>query len=170
MKKSITILLFTLFFINITNAQIIIGTDINNITSTTSSLIQFQDNNSKGIILPANTQTPTSPTNGTFLYDQTDQKVKMYENNSWVNLSDIGDNSSLVKNVSDDNGDGIILGANSSSARGVLVLESSEKALVLPRVNDPVATVISPYPGMICYDTTSKTIAIFDGKKWNFWK
>ena len=42
--------------------------------------------------------------------------------------------------------------------------------MILPKVNQPEINVKSPYPGMICYDTASKTVAIFDGKVWNYWK
>ena len=55
-------------------------------------------------------------------------------------------------------------------SKGILVLESTDKAMVLPRVNDVVNDIISPYPGLMCYDITSKTIAFFDGKVWNYWK
>ncbi|NML72171.1 hypothetical protein HHL23_20615 [Chryseobacterium sp. RP-3-3] len=61
-------------------------------------------------------------------------------------------------------------GAASSSAQGVLMLESTSKALVLPKVNHPVTSMKSTIAGTMCYDTVSKTIAVFDGVKWSFWK
>lgn len=170
MKLYLYLFLFVSFITNKTNAQLIIATDKNTVNTTESTLVQFQDNDTKGIILPANTTTPINVSNGTFLFDQSENKVKMYENESWVDLSDTGDHSTIVSNNSFDSGEGVIIGADTSIVDGVLVLESTNKALVLPRVNDPVVNVISPYPGMICYDTKSKTIAIFDGKLWNFWK
>ena len=155
---------------NEAKAQFIIATNESAVLSNQSTLMQFQDNDTRGIILPANINAQTSPTNGTFILDQSDKKVKMFENNSWVNLSEEGELSSLITNNSTDNGEGVIVGADSSNAEGVLVLESDDRALVLHRINDLVTNVNSPYPGMIAYDTKSKTIAIFDGKVWNFWK
>ncbi|MNG09522.1 hypothetical protein D3C84_929420 [compost metagenome] len=62
------------------------------------------------------------------------------------------------------------MGAKESAADGVLVLESADKALVLPKVNNPHITVKSPYTGMMCYDLNKKAVAIFDGVVWNYWK
>ena len=169
MKKYIYLFLFVLV-INKANAQLIIATDNNNVKQTESTLIQFEDGYTKGIILPANTQVTTNPTNGSFTFDQSDRKVKMYENDQWVSLTPTGDSGAILTINSNDNGEGVIVGAETSTAEGVLVLESDDRALVLPRIDNPVVNVNSPYPGMIAYDTTSKTIAIFDGKLWSFWK
>ena len=34
----------------------------------------------------------------------------------------------------------------------------------------PHLNVKSPYPGMMCFDTVSNTLAVFDGENWNYWK
>ena len=96
----------------------------------------------------------------------------MYENNTWVDLTDVGDQSSVIPNLSDDSSQnqGVIIGSETSDAKGVLVLESSDKALILPRISSPHLTVKSPYPGMLCYDTVGLALAIFDGKVWSYWK
>jgi hypothetical protein len=57
-----------------------------------------------------------------------------------------------------------------SNAKGVLVLESADKAMILPKITNPHTTVKNPYPGMMCYDLTSKSLAVFDGANWNYWK
>ncbi|WP_353117470.1 hypothetical protein [Myroides odoratus] len=53
---------------------------------------------------------------------------------------------------------------------GIVVLEGSTKALVLPKIMNPHLTVKSPYPGMMCYDSNRKALAVFDGVLWNYWK
>ncbi|WP_126651549.1 hypothetical protein [Chryseobacterium aureum] len=125
-----------------------------------------------GIILPAVEALPTgaAATNGTFLLDKTDLTIKMRSNDLWVPLSDAGNLTGITANTSPETGGGVIIGAASSPAQGVLVLEAANKALVLPKVNDPVANMKSPVAGTICYDTVSKTMAVFDGLKWSFWK
>lgn len=125
-----------------------------------------------GIILPMVDALPTgtAASNGTFLLDKTDLRVKMRENDLWVPLSDAGSLTGTMPNASAEAGGGVIIGAASSPAQGVLVLESASKALVLPKVNDPVTSMKSPIAGTICYDTVSKTVAVFDGLKWSFWK
>jgi hypothetical protein len=125
-----------------------------------------------GIILPVVEVLPTgaAATNGTFLLDKTDLTIKMRQNDLWVPLSDPGSLTGTMPNTSAETGSGVIIGAASSPAQGVLVLESTSKALVLPKVNDPVANMKSPVAGTMCYDTVSKTISVFDGLNWSFWK
>ncbi|MBV8325050.1 hypothetical protein [Chryseobacterium sp.] len=134
--------------------------DFNNITG-----------NTKGLILPATSGLPTGAlVNGTFVFDVTDNKVKVYENDVWKDLSDPGSSAAVVVNNTAETGKGVIIGASSSTADGVLVLEAQDKAMILPKITTPHVNVKNPYPGMICYDTTSKTLAIFDGTVWNYWK
>ncbi|WP_313385057.1 hypothetical protein [Chishuiella sp.] len=175
MKKIIYSTLFLSLF-SISHAQVSIGKEKSEGSST---IFDFNNtNNTNGIILPAVTTTPNNldavNNGGTFIFDQTDSKVKMFENGSWVDLSDSGDNSTITKlnlnNTSNEVGNGVVIGANSSNAKGVLVLESDDKAMILPYIAEPEKNVKSPYPGMICYDTKSNTIALFDGKVWNYWK
>jgi len=175
MKKTLYSTFFLVLF-SISFGQISIGKEK---VDGASTLFDFNNvNNTNGIILPAVTTTPADldATNngGTFIFDQTDSKVKMYENGTWINLSDKGDNSVITElklnNNSKEVGEGVIIGAESSKAKGVLVLESEDKAMVLPYIDMPEKNVKSPFPGMICYDSTRNSIALFDGKVWNFWK
>ena len=132
------------------------------------------NNNVLGIILPAveRESMVTSPSNGTFIYDHNAKIVKMREGDAWISLSDAGNNSQIVVNASDDlnANQGAIIGSATSAAKGVLVLESSDKAMILPRIANPHTNVKSPYPGMLCYDTVRKSLAVFDGTNWNYWK
>lgn len=160
---------FTFLFASICSfAQMGIGKD----NLGTSVLLDFGDNdsNTNGIILPAVNVQPQNAANGTFVLDYASAKVKMKQNDVWVDLSDKGNVSSIKTNSSAEIGQGVVLGAKASTANGVLVLEHETKALVLPKVVNPDKTVIGPYPGMICYDTESKSIAVFDGVSWNYWK
>lgn len=138
-----------------------------------NTLLDFDQSptNSKGIILPAVTNaTNVALTNGTFVFDINTKKVRMVENNVWKDLSDAGNTSNLISNTSNDIGNGVIMGAETSAATGILVLEATDKAMILPKITNPHLTVKSPYAGMMCYDTVSKTLAVFDGTNWNYWK
>lgn len=185
MKKSL--LLMAGIFITSLNAQIGIGKTV---ISGTGSIMEFDGNtsnqlsdnttaNTKGLILPAVRETPnfgtsgsatSIPQNGTFLFDRQTKKNRFYENGVWKDLSDEGSTSALVPIAGTETGNGVIIGAPSSAAKGVLVLESANKALVLPHIFNPHLTVINPYPGMMCYDTKSNSIAVYDGINWNYWK
>ena len=134
--------------------------------------------NTFGIIVPAvedlTKVLADAPENnhGTFLFDKNDSKMKMYEDGIWKNLGEAGDKTKLVSNTSAEQTSqhGTIIGSPTSDAKGALILESSNKAMILPRIANPHLTVKSPYAGMMCYDTVSKSLAVFDGANWNYWK
>ena len=173
MKKNIIFLLFIISNWSL-NAQVAIEkTSLDG-----SSILDFPFGTTKGIILPALTTIPAEVNGSLGLY-RGDGRVYMRQNNIWVPLTEDNGNlnglATLINNPSPEavttpGASGVIIGATTSAASGVLVLESSTLALTLPNVNDPSKNVKSPYPGMICYDTASKSVAVFDGKYWNYWK
>lgn len=188
MKTMILSGLMLMFMSNL-NAQMVIGKanangasallDFDGNTATEASTDQ-ETTNYKGIILPAvdaepsySVITPTTdnPNNGTFIYDLSNQSVKMFQNGAWVTMTSEGGNiTDVVLNPSAEDGDGVIIGDDSSSAEGVLILESADKALILPQVKNPHLTVKGAYPGMMCYDTVSNSIAVYDGTVWSYWR
>ncbi|TKB98152.1 hypothetical protein [Pedobacter cryotolerans] len=140
-------------------------------SSSASSVLEFANGTTKGIILPSVETLPTTPANGTFLLDKTDKKIKIYQNGYWLELSGVGNTTTIVPySGTVDNGKKTIIGDKTTTADGILVLEATNKALVLPHVANPHLNVKTPYPGMLCYDTVSKSLAVFDGSVWNYWK
>lgn len=167
--KNISIVAAVAFF-NFSVAQVAIGKQV---VDGNSTVLDFNNvaGNTKGLILPATSGVATGAlVNGTFVFDTTDNKVKVYENDTWKSLSDVGSSAAVVANTTAELGKGVVMGQSSSTADGVLVLESPDKAMILPQISAPHLNVKNPYPGMICYDTASKTLAVFDGSVWNYWK
>ncbi len=163
------ILKIFVLFICVQNSFCQVGIYINPITS--SAILDFETGKNKGIVLPIVESLSTSIINGTILMDKTDKKVKMRQNDAWVNLTTEGNITNVVFNTSAESlNNGVVIGASSTAATGVLILESTTKALVLPKVASPHLNIKSPVAGMICYDTTSNTMAIFDGLSWHYWK
>ncbi|MDN3693718.1 hypothetical protein QWZ06_16160 [Chryseobacterium tructae] len=173
MKKNIInillLLLPTTFY-----TQIAIGKA--NITGT-STILDFDNSagNTRGIILPAVQNSPVykgthNANNGTFIFDQSTSKIRMYQNDAWIDISSVGSRNNIMPNTSPGSSLSIIMGSSSSAAKGVLILESSNKAVILPQITNPHTSVANPYPGMMCYDRASKSVAFFDGKVWNYWK
>lgn len=163
MKKLFLFILFPAIF----NAQVAIGkTQIDG-----SGLLDFSAGTTNGIILPrvTDTETMNATVPGTLVFDSTSSRVK-YFNGSWADLSDKQGASPTLLPGNDITTTGVIIGASSSSATGVLVLESDTRALILPKVIDPVANVKSPVAGMICYDPVTKMICVYNGTEWFFWK
>ncbi len=170
MKKYFILSVLSLALCSIALSQ----TAIEKKTTDVSSVLDFASGTTKGIILPAVETLPATPANGTFLFDKVAKIVKMYQNGAWVDLSGVGETAGTVPlapySGTVDNGKQTVMGARSTTADGVFVLESSDKALVLPKISNPHLNVKSPYPGMMCYDTDRKALAVFDGKVWNYWK
>ncbi|MGE8527667.1 hypothetical protein [Chryseobacterium rhizosphaerae] len=135
-------------------------------------ILDFAANTTKGILLPIVETLPADAVGGTILMDKNDRIVKMKVGAVWTPLSDAGSVDGAVFNTNEEipGQNRIIMGASETAAPGVLVLESSDKALILPKVANPNINVKSPYPGMVCYDTVSKNMAVFDGLKWSYWK
>ena len=170
MKKHIILSVLSLGLCFAATAQ----TAIEKRTADGSSVLDFAGGTTKGIILPAVETLPATPANGTFLFDKVAKIVKMHQNGAWVDLSGVGDIAGTVPiapySGTVDNGKQTVIGSRSTTVDGVLVLESTNKALVLPKISNPHLNVKSPYPGMMCYDTNRKALAVFDGKVWNYWK
>ncbi|MHC5310563.1 hypothetical protein ACYSNM_10950 [Myroides sp. LJL116] len=141
-----------------------------------SVLLDFNPDETRGIILPWVTALPqgNNLVGGTLLFDAQEKKVKYFKAGSesqWVDLSvktgEVPTQAGLQENTSFQN---VIIGNTQSDADGVLVLESTQRAMVLPKVKSPHLNMLSPSPGTIAYDTDSKMLCIFDGKQWSFWK
>lgn len=178
MKKYIS----TLFLITFTiaNAQVMIGDVTGTAAVKTSVLLEFATGN-KGLILPyvRTLPAPTALTQGTLLLDAstaTAARVKFSDGSTWIDLS--GQNANLTTALSiqpstaiDETAAKSIIGASTSAADGVLVLESTTKAMVLPMVSD-VQNIPSPSPGMMVYvnKSGSKRLAVYNGNQWSFWR
>lgn len=178
MKKTI-IALFT-GITTLSYAQIIVGDAVGTTSVKTSVLLDFAPNQNKGLILPYVRTLPTAPTEGTLVLDASDAtkaRIKYY-NGTWIDLS--GQDANITNTlatqpttaqVAETAGEKVILGAQSSTANGVLVLESTTKSMVLPIVQD-VQNIPSPAPGMMVYvnKAGAKRLAVFNGSKWSYWK
>lgn len=141
-------------------------------------LLDFKTNESRGIILPWVTKDTdvVLPVGGTLIFDSNDKKVKYYKggtNAEWVDLSinngnvDLNIQQGSLENTTFSQA---VIGSRSSSASGVLVLESDNKAMVLPKMENPHLNILSPQAGTIAFDTLSKMLCIFNGNEWSFWK
>ncbi|WP_228462971.1 hypothetical protein [Chryseobacterium caseinilyticum] len=179
----------TLFLAGVStfNAQIIIGDAKGTATVKTSVLLEFAADENKGIILPYVRFLPQSPAEGTILLDastSTAVRVKVYNantsfgTNGWLDLSGQSANISdamtaqpTFANAPETSAAKAIIGDVTSLANGVLILESTTKAMVLPIVAD-VQDVLSPSPGMMVYvnKAGSKRLAVYNGSVWSFWR
>lgn len=169
MNLTIRILAISLFISAFATAQV--GFEKESVDG--SGLVDFPSGTTKGIILPQVTDN-TNMTNvaaGTFVFDGATSKVKYYNGTAWVELTgQTGTSKTLLAGTENTQSKGVIIGAPDSPAeKGVLILESQDKALILPKVIDPAANVKSPSAGMMCYDPVAKLVCFYNGTSWAFW-
>ncbi|ASK29001.1 hypothetical protein CEY12_02265 [Chryseobacterium sp. T16E-39] len=150
-------------------AQVAIGKET---ITNTSTLLEF-GSDAKGIILPSVDSAPDA-VGGTFIVNTSNKAVEYNNGNDWISLTEAGnaaDNPYVdVQTPDRASNQGLIIGANSSSKPGVLVLESSTRAMILPKVTNPQNLIKSPVSGTLVYDTASDSLAVCDGKNWFFWQ
>ena len=171
----------SLLFATTLSAQVAIGKT--SISSPAVSL-EFYDkpDNTRGIILPWVTSTAavTGAVNGTLVYNTSDKKIYVKYASGWKDLSVDAtgttvdpitnvDGLTLQNSLDDLNTAKVSIGTPTSTP-GILVLEDTNKAMVLPKVASPHLNIVNPSPGMMVYDTTKKQLAVFNGTVWSFWK
>lgn len=161
------------------SAQVIISGESTSNTGnflSTSVLLQFSNNTNKGLILPWTNGDVTDPLNGTIIFNTVSKKVKVYVNNSWLDYSNEASTNNAIDTslqtdpkYPDNSSAGVVIGSNASTnPRGILVLESSDKAMVLPKVPNPHLNIVNPAPGMIVFDTVKELLCIYNGTQWSF--
>lgn len=171
--KNIYVSFIIIFCLSANNlfSQVGIGTTtINN-----NAILEFGSEN-KGIILPWVTSAASvlSPSGGTLIFDSNDRKVKYFNNNTntWIDMSiTSGAVDTAVQDGFSEQAINFkaIIGSVSTAKTGVLILESADKALVLPKVADVTINFPNPEAGTIVYDTLRKKIAVYNGLVWAFW-
>lgn len=143
----------------------------NGSVSNASVILEFGTDHDKGIILPYTTGEVANPSVGTFIFDTAVNRVKFNTTAGWVDLSKQNGTSDLApeSGTSEKSQAEVIIGASTSDAKGILVLEATDKAMVLPIVNN-YTDIVNPSAGMIVYVKTNQRLAVFNGSKWSFWK
>ena len=144
--------------------------------SSTSSSLEFGDNQNRGLVVPWVNSTAVADAsgavNGTIVYDLTDKRVKSKVNGAWKDFSTASGaaDASIQTAPAEVPSLKAVVGATSSTAPGVLVLEENNKAMILPREANPHLNIKNPPAGMIVYDTVNKQVASYNGTNWSFWQ
>lgn len=145
-----------------------VGIGIENVRG--ANLLDFGKNTVNGIVLPYNFTTENA-VEGTLRVEANTAKIQYFNNETWVDLTDAGlINTDLNSGSESDSTQGVIIADKETNTPGVLVLESESKGMVLPQIDNPHLTIVNPPTGMICYDPINKTIAMFNGVNWFFYK
>lgn len=161
--------------------QMIIGDQVGTAANKNSVLLEFANGQNKGIVLPYVRTLPSgsSLSEGTLILNATDPtKARvMFYNGGWVDLSS-GHQADITGSMAAQPSSGAeitnskaIIGNSGTTADGVLVLEATDKAMVLPMVAS-TDSIPDPAPGMMVYinATGAKRLAVFNGEGWTYWK
>ena len=176
MKKILLLPLF-IFLINTVSAQVIFGDNVGTAANKTSVLMEFSNAGNRGIILPYVTDKTGITTPGSIILNATTPtaaKVEYYNGTTWVDLSVLTANVSSflgIQPAAKENANAkMIIGSATSTADGILVLESATKAMVLPIVSS-YQDIVNPAPGMMALVNNGgiKTLAVYNGSQWSFW-
>jgi hypothetical protein len=172
-KKALTVSVFLM----ITLIQAQIGISRENVANGSVSL-QFSDIENKGLLLPYVTDKTGITENGTILFDTSDNKVKyLKDTDTWFDLSidttGMADLSIQAIDRGEQPGAKVCISTTAGgtdTTKGILVLADNDKAMILPKVENPHLNIIEPSAGMMAYDTVKKLLAVYNGKVWTFWK
>lgn len=160
----------TMFITACASAQVAIGKSS---VSSPSVSLEFGSAN-RGLLLPWVTSTGavSGVVNGTIVYDTSDKKVKVKYASGWKDLSidATGVVDTTLQDPLSDLANAKVSIGTPTSTPGILVLEETNKAMILPKVASPHLNIINPASGMMVYDTDTKQLAVFNGTVWSFWK
>lgn len=175
--KKFLIILVLIFVQNTVSAQVIFGDAVGTAANKTSVLMEFPNTGNKGFILPYVTNKSAITTPGSMILDAsvpTAAKVKYYNGTSWIDLSVQPANVTSYLGVQppaqEQANAKVVLGSATSTADGVLVLESATKAMVLP-IASSYKNIINPAPGTVTLLTngTLRILAVYNGTQWSFY-
>lgn len=181
------IIFVCVFFGTCAMAQVAIGKATISKPSISLEFGDYVASQGKGIVLPwvDSAAVTLGSVTGTIIYD-VDDKIVKYKNSAttWFSLSK--NETTMVDGTANFDTTGVVNTAlqttltDASTAKvsigtlsatpGILVLEDTTKAMVLPKVPSPHLNIVNPEPGTMAYDTVTKQLAVYNGTVWSFWK
>lgn len=176
MKKLSAIV--SMLFSTLLFSQVVIGGSVGTATNQNGVLLDFAQDGNKGILLPYTEGEPANATGGTIIFDVSPNvnKIKVKNQSAgWRDLSIIsGENANVdltpqPASLTDKPLASTSIGSSSPSVDGVLVLDSTTKAMVLPVVNS-YKDIVGPSAGMMVFENSTKRLAVYNGTVWTFWK
>ena len=112
---------------------------------------------------------------GTLIFDSQDFRIKVRRLSGWQDLSIIEDvkaNLTIQNPFTEDLKAKVSIGSpTAAKVNGILVLEDSNKAMILPTVTN-TDEIVNPSAGMMVYveGASKKTVAFFNGTSWTYWE
>ncbi len=158
----ILLMIFLLPF-SVVHAQVIIGGSTVS-ESQTSSLLEFTSGSGRAIFIhPANLPLCQSATQGAIAFNNSNGSINFCNGTTWATTTG-GTTGATVPST--ESGKGVIIGSDTSTQKGALILESLSKALIMPKIAHGQLNIKTLKAGLLFYDTATKRINFYNG---NFW-
>ncbi|MDP5101211.1 MAG: hypothetical protein NWQ09_07790 [Nonlabens sp.] len=143
---------------NSMQAQVLIGISS---TSDPSAALQF-GSEPRGIYLQPVTL-PLSPNAGTIVFDDATGSLRYYNGTVWSAVKPGGVANTVTDFATDSK---VIIDASNSDASGIFIVESTTKAMVLPKSARGELNIKNPTPGLMYYDTINNSVMVYNGNVW----
>lgn len=158
MKHILFISIF-LLFTTVSTAQVLIG----NITAASSNSVSVEfGSEARGVLLEP-IDLPTTASAGTIIFDDNSGSLRYYDGSSWSPVTTGG----LTNTVSNYTTTGsVIINNDHSAADGIFIIEETDKALVLPVINNGSLQIKNPVAGLLYYDSAIKSVMVYNGNNW----
>jgi hypothetical protein len=98
------------------------------------------------------------------IFDDVAGSLRFFNGSAW-SPSTTGGTTNTVADYSTA-GQIVIIDAPISDATGILVIENSSKAVVLPTLNYGLFGFKNPVAGLLYYDSTLKSLMVYNGNSW----
>lgn len=175
MKKIFTIILGVIICNN-GFSQVAIGKDE---ASSAAVSLEFGDGNlGLGLPMVSSSDDVEGLYGGTMIYDLNDNTVKVYigadGNGNWVDLTNSGDLQGTATDTSiltgrTENPEAKVSIGTVSNKKAILILEETDKAMILPKAVKPYQTIEDPVAGLVVYDPSEELLYFFNGEEWSCW-
>ena len=157
-------LLLLIAFLGFTYWNLQAQVSIGKTTVDGSGILDFGSENRGLLLSNVADATMITASAGTIVFDANTGSARFHNGTEWSAVIPGGMTGTAPSGT--DNGVGPIIGAETSEAQGVLRLESSDLALILPKISNAELNVRSPEAGLMVFDTSLKRVLIYNGNNW----
>jgi hypothetical protein len=121
----------------------------------------------KGVLIPrTQPQMISSPATGLIIFNSSTKKINYYNGSQWKTICSISTNTIGASTTQTSAGFAINSGGEAPAASAVLDIQSSDKGLLIPRMNDWERGPIKPTAGLIMYNTFANNLQFWNGSNW----
>ncbi len=121
----------------------------------------------KGVLIPRTLpQSISSPAAGLIIFNTSTNKINYYNGSQWKTVCSISTGTAGASTSQTSAGFAINSSGEAPAPSAVLDIQSTDKGLLVPRMNEWDKNAILPTAGLIIYNTFANTLQFWNGSKW----